>query len=58
MLVTIDKFNPKLVLVNTNKLKPCRFIEDQTLQPILVKPGDFLSEELGEVKYFDNLFNY
>jgi len=58
MLVTIDKFNPNLVLVNTNKLKPCRFIEDQTLQPILVKPNDFLSEELGEVKYFDNLFNY
>ncbi len=57
MLMTIDKFDPNLVLVNINKLKPHRFIEDQTLQPILAKPNDFLSEELVDVKYFDNLCN-
>jgi hypothetical protein len=31
LLVIIDKFNPNPVLINTNKLKPYRFIEDQTL---------------------------
>jgi hypothetical protein len=58
MLVTINKFDPNLVLININKLKPYRFIEDQTLQLILVKCSDFLSEEPIDVKYFDNLFNY
>jgi hypothetical protein len=57
LLVTIDKFDPNLVLININKLKPYRFIEDQTLQPILAKPNDFLSEEPMDVKYFDNLCN-
>jgi hypothetical protein len=58
MLVIMDKFDPNLVLVNINKLKPYRFIEDQTFQLILVKPSDFLSEEPTKVKYFENLFNY
>jgi hypothetical protein len=44
MLVTIDKFNPNSVLVNTNKLEPYRFIEDQILQLVLAKPNDSLSE--------------
>jgi hypothetical protein len=50
--MTIDKFDPNLVLVNINKLKPYRFIEDQTFQP-----NDFLLKELVEVKNFDNLSN-
>jgi hypothetical protein len=37
LLVTIDKFDSNLILVNINKLKPYKFVEDQTLQPILVK---------------------
>jgi hypothetical protein len=45
ILVTINKFDPNLVLVNTNKLKPYRFIEDITLQPMLVKPFDLVTNE-------------
>jgi hypothetical protein len=33
--MTIDKFDPNLVLVNINKLKPYRFVEDQTPQLVL-----------------------
>jgi hypothetical protein len=57
MLVIIDKFNPNSILVNTNKLKPYKFIKDKTLELVLVKLNDFLSEELVEVKYFDNMYN-
>ncbi len=53
----MDKFDPNPVPININKLKPYRFIKDQTLQPILVKLSDFLSKEPVEVKYFDNLSN-
>ncbi len=42
LLVTIGKFDPNLVLVNINKLKPYRFVEDRTFQPILAKPSDLL----------------
>ncbi len=42
LLVTIDKFDPNLMLVNINKLKPFMFIEDKTLQPVLVKFGDLV----------------
>jgi hypothetical protein len=35
LLVTIDKFDPNLKLVNINKLKPYRFVEDHTLQLVL-----------------------
>lgn len=31
LLTTIDKFDPNPILVNINKLKPYRFVEDQTL---------------------------
>jgi hypothetical protein len=31
LLVTIDKFDPNPMLVNVNKLKPYKFIEDRTL---------------------------
>jgi hypothetical protein len=44
VLVTIDKFNPNPILVNINKLKPYRFMEDKTLQHVLVKLNDFLSK--------------
>jgi hypothetical protein len=40
LLVIIDKFDHNPILVNINKLKPYRFIEDHTLQPILAKPSD------------------
>ncbi len=43
--MTIDKFDPNLILVNINKLKPYRFVEDQTFQPVLTKPNDFLLKE-------------
>ncbi len=33
------------MLVNINKLKPYRFIEDKTLQVILVKPNDLVTNE-------------
>lgn len=31
LLMTIDKFDPNPILVNINKLKPYRFVEDRTL---------------------------
>jgi hypothetical protein len=37
----IDKFDRNLLLVNINKLKPYRFVEDQTLQLVLAKFSDF-----------------
>jgi len=54
--VTINKFDLNIVLVNINKLKPYSFVEDQTLQPILVKPNDFLPKEPLEATHFDNMF--
>jgi hypothetical protein len=55
--MTIDKFNPNLVSININKLKPYRFIEDQTLQLVLVKLSDFLSKEPMEEKNSNNMSN-
>jgi len=49
LLVTIDKIDPNPILVNINKLKPYRFVEDYTLQPILAKPSDLLPKELIEI---------
>lgn len=45
LLVTIDKFDPNLVLVNINKIKPYWFVEDGTLKPIIVNPNDMLIKE-------------
>jgi hypothetical protein len=45
LLMTIDEFYPNLVLVNINKLKPYRFMEDHTFQHVLVKPNDLLLKE-------------
>jgi hypothetical protein len=53
--MTINKFDPNPILVHI-KLKPYRFVEDHTFQPILVKPSDFLSNEPMEANHFDNLF--
>ncbi len=54
--MTINKFHLNLVLViNINKLKPYRFMEFQTLQPVLAKPSDFLTKEPMEVTHSDNL---
>jgi hypothetical protein len=57
LLLIIDKFDPNSVLVNIDKLKPYRFIEDETFQPILAKPNDFLLKDPIEVKYSNNMFN-
>jgi hypothetical protein len=38
------------VLVNINKLKPYKFIEDKTLQLVLVKPSDLVTNELVQTK--------
>jgi len=34
LLVIIDKFDPNLVLININKLKPYMFIENKTLKHV------------------------
>jgi hypothetical protein len=54
--MTIDKFDLNIVLVNINKLKPYRFVKDQTFQLILVKLSDLLLEELIEIGQSSNLF--
>jgi len=45
LFITIDKFDPNPILVNVNKLKLYRFIEDKTLQFILVNPSDLVANE-------------
>jgi hypothetical protein len=45
LLVTIDKFEFNLVLVNISKLKPYKFIEDKTLELVLVKLGDLVIDK-------------
>jgi len=54
--VTIDKFDLNLVLVNMNKLKPYKFVGDQTFQRVLIKPNDFLPKELVETNHSSNPF--
>jgi hypothetical protein len=50
LLVTIDKFDPNPVLVNINKLKSYKFIEDKTLQPMLAKPNDLVTDKHVQIK--------
>jgi hypothetical protein len=50
LLVTIDQFDPNPVLVNINKLKPYRFIENRTLQLVLTKPSDLITDEPIQTK--------
>ncbi len=52
----IDKFDHNTTLVNINKLKSYRFMEDQTLQLVLIKRNDFLLKEPVEVTHSNNLF--
>jgi hypothetical protein len=56
ILLIIDKFDPNLILVLINKLKPYRFVEDHTFQLILIKPSDILLEELVETNHSNNIF--
>jgi hypothetical protein len=42
LFVTIDKFDLNPTMVNINKLKLYKFVEDQTLQFDLVKLNDLL----------------
>jgi hypothetical protein len=44
------------MLVNINKLKPYKFIEDKTLQAILVKPNDLVTNELVQTRKPKPLF--
>jgi hypothetical protein len=39
--MTIEKLDLNPILVNINKLKPYRFVEDHILQHTMVKPNDF-----------------
>ncbi len=55
LLVTIDKFDPNLVLININKLKPYKFVEYITLQLVLVKPNDLLTDEPIQIKEANSL---
>ncbi len=48
LFITIDEFDPNLVLININKLKPYLFIDDRTLQPIFVNFNDLAIKELVE----------
>ncbi len=54
--MTIDKFDLNPILVNINKLKPYRFMEDHTFQHVLTNLSDFISKELVETIYFGNMF--
>jgi hypothetical protein len=55
LLVIVDKFDPNLVLVNINKLKPYKFIEDRTLQPVLTKLNDLATNELVQSRELEPL---
>jgi hypothetical protein len=55
LFITIDKFDPHLVLVNINKLKPYRFIEYITLQPVLIKPSDLVINEPVQTNKLESL---
>ncbi len=50
LLITIDKFDPNLVFVNINKLKPYNFIKNRTPQPILTNPSDLVIDEPVQTK--------
>jgi len=50
LFVTIDKFDPNPVLININKLKPYKFIEDKTLQLVLADPSNMVIDEHVQTK--------
>ncbi len=53
LLVTIDKFDLNPMVVNMNKLKPYKFVEDITLQPVLLKPSDLVIDEPIQTRKLD-----
>ncbi len=55
LLVIIDKFDPNPLLVNINKLKPCKFIKDKTLQLVLTKLNDLVTNEHVQPKELEPL---
>ncbi len=55
LLVTIDKFDPNPMLVNINKLKPYKFIEDKIIQLVLAKPSDLVTTKLVQTKELEPL---
>jgi hypothetical protein len=54
--MTIDKFDPNIILVNIIKLRLYRFAKNHTLQLVLGKLSDFLLEDPMEETHFDNMF--
>jgi hypothetical protein len=52
LFVTIEKFDPNLVVINMNKFKTYRFIDDNTLQLVLTNPSDLTIKELIENEVF------
>ncbi len=50
LLVAIDKFDPNPIFVNINKLNPYRFIEDKTLQLVVINPSDVVVDEHVQTK--------
>ncbi len=38
------------MLVNINKLKPYMFLEDRTLQHVIIKPSDLAIDELVQAR--------
>jgi hypothetical protein len=54
--MNIDKFYPNPILININKLKPYKFVEDHIFQHVMVKPNDSLPKELVETNYYGDLF--
>jgi hypothetical protein len=55
LFFTIDKFDPNPMLVNINKLKPYKFIEDKILQVVLVKPNDLVMDEPIQTRVLEPL---
>ncbi len=55
LLVTIDNFDPNPILVNIYKLKPYKFIENRTLQPILANPSDLIIDEHVQITKLEPL---
>jgi len=54
--MTIDNFDRNPILVNINKLKPYRFVEDHTFKLVLVNPSDCFIKGTNGGTHFDNLF--
>jgi len=55
LFITIDKFDSNLVPININNLKPYKFIQDRTLQPILANLSDLVIDEYVQTKELEPL---